>query len=67
MLINHYREFYNPVLFKLFPRVPLHNTKYVRVPLGTANINVYFQDIGLPGCFANAAETSNLAVATFLI
>jgi hypothetical protein len=52
MLIHHYRVFYNPLLFKLLPCVPLHNTKYVPVPLGTANINACFQDTGLPGCFA---------------
>jgi len=30
----------------------IHNTKHVRVNLGTANINVYLQDNGLPGCSA---------------
>ena len=29
-----------------------HNTEHVHVRLGTANINAYFQDIGLLGCFA---------------
>ena len=42
-----------------------HNTKHVGLPLGTANINVYFQDSGLPECFA--VETSNFAVAASLI
>jgi hypothetical protein len=31
--------------------VHYHNTKYVCVPLGTANINGYIQDTVLPGCF----------------
>ena len=31
-----------------------HNTKYVHVQLGTANINAYFQDIALRGCFAGS-------------
>ena len=42
-----------------------NNKKHASVPLGTANINAYFQDIGLPGCFA--VETSDFAVAAFLI
>jgi hypothetical protein len=42
-----------------------NNTKHASVPLGTANINAYFQDIDLLGCFA--VETSNFAVAAFLI
>ena len=29
-----------------------HNTKHVRIPLGTANSTAYFQDTGLPGCSA---------------
>jgi len=33
-----------------------HNTKHVSIPLGTANINAYFQDTGLPGCFATLRE-----------
>ena len=56
MLIHHYHVFYKPVLFKLFPRVPLDNTKYVPVPLGTANVSAYFQDTGLPGRFATLRE-----------
>jgi hypothetical protein len=52
------------------------NTKHVRVPVGTANINAYFQDTDLPGCLPgwqanlrnnNAVEISDFAVATFLI
>jgi len=31
--------------------VHYHNTKYVCVPLGTATINGYIQDMVLPGCF----------------
>ena len=42
-----------------------NNTKHASLPLGTANINDYFQNTGLPGCFA--VETSNFAVAVFLI
>jgi len=30
----------------------IQNTKDIRLPLGTADINAYFQDIGPPGCFA---------------
>jgi len=30
----------------------IQNTKHVRLPLGTADINAYFQDTGPPGCFA---------------
>ena len=41
------------------------NTKHVRVQLGTAYINAYFQDSGLPACFA--VRTPNFAVATCLI
>jgi len=42
-----------------------NNTKHTSVPLGTVNINAYFQDTGLPECFA--VEASNFAVAAFLI
>jgi hypothetical protein len=63
------------VLFKHLSRVPLsqqvmymyhcQSTKHVRVPLSTGNVSAYFQDIDLPGSFN--VETSNFAVATFLI
>jgi hypothetical protein len=38
---------------------------HVRVPIGTANINVYIQDSGLPECFAGLArlKTSNIATS----
>ena len=40
------------VLLKLFfLAYHCHNTIRVHVTLGTANINEYFQDTGLPGCF----------------
>ena len=38
---------------------------HVRIPLGTANINAYFQETDLPECFA--VETSDFVVASFLI
>jgi len=41
-----------------------HNTKHVSIPLGTADINAYFQGAGLQGYFA--METSNIAVSTVL-
>lgn len=41
-----------------------HNTKHVHVPLGTPNMNGFFQDIGLPGYFN--VETSNLHLIVFL-
>jgi len=59
---------YITVLFKLFIAYHSYNTQHVGVcvPLRTANINVYFQCItGHPGCFA--VETSNFAVAVFII
>jgi hypothetical protein len=39
-----------------------HYTKHVRVPVGTANINANFHDIGVPGYFSNLAtsETATL-------
>ena len=46
----------------------LHTTIIIQniyIPRGTANINAYFQENGLPGCLAVA--TSNFTVATFLI
>jgi len=59
----------------LISRVLLSEYKHVCVPVGTLNINAYFQDNCLPGCFpgfkpANqlnnkAVETSNFVVATF--
>ena len=69
-LISQQRH-YVTVLFKLFLAYHSYNTEHVkhktkRVPLGTVNINAYFQDItGLPGGFT--VETSNFAVAVFLI
>jgi hypothetical protein len=33
-------------------QVDCHNTQLVHVPVGTANMNAYFQDAGLPGCCA---------------
>jgi len=42
-----------------------HSKKHVRIPLGTANINAYFQETDLPGYFT--VGTSNFIVATFLI
>lgn len=41
-----------------------HNTKHVSVPLGTADIRVYFQGAGLQGYFV--VETSNVAFSTVL-
>ena len=38
--------------------------KHVRVPLGTADINAYFQETGLPGYLA--LETSDFGVSTVL-
>jgi hypothetical protein len=58
-------QYYRARLFKLFSRYHCSNTKHADVPLGTANINAYFQDISLPGCFT--VETSNFAVAAFLV
>jgi len=48
------------MFFKLFFAYHCHSTKHLHV-----NINACFQDAGLPGCFA--VETSNFAVAVFLI
>jgi hypothetical protein len=36
------------------PHVPL-STQHVRVTLNSADVNVCFQDTGLPGCFAGLA------------
>jgi hypothetical protein len=41
-----------------------YNTKHVRVPMGTANINAYFQGTGILVCFA--METSNFILAASL-
>jgi len=51
--------------FQIFFRAyHCNNTKHegLRIPVGTENINTYFQGICLPGYFA--VETSNFAVAT---
>jgi hypothetical protein len=51
---------------------PYHNAKHEHIPLGTANINAYFQDTSLAGCVKanqrnnSTAKSSNLAIATFL-
>jgi len=66
---------YTEVLFTLYC-VPLlqhkictpttiNNTKHVRVPMGTANINAYFQGTGILVCFA--VETSNFILAASLL
>jgi hypothetical protein len=39
-------------LSNFFVAYHCHNTKHVRVPPGTENINAYFRHTGLPGCFA---------------
>jgi len=46
-----------------------HDTKHVSLPLGTANINANCQDTDFQEVSRNnnAVETSNFAVATFLI
>jgi hypothetical protein len=41
-----------------------YNTKHVHVPMGTANINAYFQGTGILGCFA--VESSHFVVAASL-
>ena len=48
---NDNLRLYSSAFQNLFLTYHYHNTKHVRVPLGTANINAYFQDTGLPGCF----------------
>ena len=39
-----------------------HNTKHVHTPLGTANIDPYFLDAGLPECFDDWVGLNNNAV-----
>jgi hypothetical protein len=41
-----------------------YNKKHVYVPMGTANINAYFQGTGILVCFA--METSNFILAASL-
>ena len=41
-----------------------YNTKHVCVPIGSANINAYFQGTGILECFA--VETSNFVLAASL-
>ena len=74
LLTSHVYNYCKPVLFKHFFSSPNIVTIHT---LGTANINAYFQDNGLPGYFPGfeppnqrnnkAAETSGFTVATFLI
>jgi len=54
------RIYYISAFQTVFLLYHCHNTKHVRVPVGTANINANFQDIGVPGCFSNL-ETSETA------
>jgi len=51
-----------PVVFKLSSHAPLsrHKTCSRTVPLGTANINAYFHDTGLPGCFVGSQQVWRL-------
>jgi hypothetical protein len=46
------------VLFVFFAYF-CHNTEFVHLPLGTANINACFQHAGLPGCFT-VGRSSNM-------
>lgn len=56
----------NNIAFQtLFFANPFHNKKHICLPLGTADINAYWQDTVLPGSFT--VETTKFAVATFLI
>jgi hypothetical protein len=46
-----FKTFFSHTTITIRLRVPVSRTKHVHIPLGTASINTYVQDNGLPGCF----------------
>jgi ammonia channel protein AmtB len=47
-----FQTLFSHTTITILVRAPVYRAKHVRIPVGTASINTYVQDNGLPGCFA---------------